>query len=441
MEQEAGSGTTATSGCSSRSGKNSPPAAPRRLGQLARIVGPGIVVAATGVGAGDLFAASKAGAAYGLPLLWTALLGALLKFALAEGVARWQLATGTTVLEGWVRIFGRAVHVYFSIYLVLWTFIVSAALLAACGLAAHALVPALSVEIWAVAHGLAALFFVFFRGYGALEKAMKIVVGVMFISILGSAAFQSPSLPDVIRGLVLPTVPPGSTLLILGAVGGVGGSLTLLSYNYWIREKGWSGPGWARGVRFDLGVGYLLTGLFGFGLILLGATVLMPRGIAVEGSSGVLDMAVILGERFGRAGELVFLAGFWGAVATSTLGVWQGIPYLFGNYVGLLRGLEGEAMEKIQSPRGRVYRMYVLFMTFPPMFLLLFDKPVWLIVIYAAVSALFMPFLAGTLLVMNNRRGDMGGLRNGILANLALLAAFALFVYLTVVEFGAKVFS
>jgi len=47
------------------------------------LVGPGLVVAATGVGAGDMVAAVKAGAAYGLPVLWVAALGAVLKYSLA----------------------------------------------------------------------------------------------------------------------------------------------------------------------------------------------------------------------------------------------------------------------------------------------------------------------------------------------------------------------
>jgi len=120
--------------------------------------------------------------------------------------------------------------------------------------------------------------------------------------------------------------------------------------------------------------------------------------------------------------------------------VWQGIPYLFGNYVGLIRGAEGDAVDRYVSRRGKVYRWYVCFMTFPPMALLLFGKPVWLVVIYAALSALFMPFLAGTLLFMNNTRAMMGSLRNGIAANSALVLALGLFVYLAAVEFWKRFF-
>ena len=119
------------------------------------------------------------------------------------------------------------------------------------------------------------------------------------------------------------------------------------------------------GVRFDLGVGYGLTGAFGLALVLLAGVVLHPQGIAVEGNGGILRLAGVLGERFGRAGELVFLAGFWGAVATSMLGVWQGVPYLFADFVGHWRGAapgSRAAGTVAVDTRSRVYRGYLLFL-------------------------------------------------------------------------------
>ena len=87
--------------------------------QRLRNIGPGIVIAATGLGAGDLIAASVAGAKYGTALLWAAVIGAVMKFALNEGLARWQLATGTTLLEGVIAHFGRAAGWLFLAYLLL----------------------------------------------------------------------------------------------------------------------------------------------------------------------------------------------------------------------------------------------------------------------------------------------------------------------------------
>jgi Mn2+/Fe2+ NRAMP family transporter len=395
-------------------------------------------VAATGVGAGDLISAGKAGAEFGLPLLWTAAFGAVLKFVLAEGVARWQLATGTTLMEGWTRAFGWPVRIWFLVYLVVWTFVVAAALLSACGLAAHALVPSLSVNLWAALHGVLCLVFVLLEGYGPFERVMKWAIGAMFLAIVGSAALRMPDAGSLLRGLAVPSVPGGSLLLVMGAVGGVGGTVTLLSYAYWMREKGWSGREWLRGARFDLAVGYVLTGIFGVAIILLAGQVLFPRGIRIAGSTGILDMAGILGESFGRTGELVFLVGFWAAVATSALGVWQGVPYLFAHIIGLMKGAPGADAEREVSTHSRLYRGYLLFMTFPPMLLFLAERPVFLVVLYAALGSIFMPFLAVTLLVLNNKKAHVGALANGPLSNLFLVLCVALFAYLAFLQVKAQ---
>ena len=75
--------------------------------RLLAIVGPGLLVAATGIGAGDLATASFAGSYLGTTVLWAAVVGAFLKFVVTEGLARWQLATGTTLLEGVVEHLGQ----------------------------------------------------------------------------------------------------------------------------------------------------------------------------------------------------------------------------------------------------------------------------------------------------------------------------------------------
>ncbi|MFH1279147.1 MAG: hypothetical protein ABIK65_12305 [Candidatus Eisenbacteria bacterium] len=58
---------------------------------------------------------------------------------------------------------------------------------------------------------------------------------------------------------------------------------------------------------------------------------------------------------------------------------------------------------------------------------------VWsFVVVYAALGSLFMPFLAGTLFFLMNRREWMGGLRNGRLANAGLAVSLLLFLCLAV---------
>ncbi|MFQ5770245.1 MAG: Nramp family divalent metal transporter [bacterium] len=148
-----------------------------------RVLGPGIAIAATGVGAGDMVAAAVSGSRYGFAVIWAAVVGALLKFVLNEGLARWQLATGTTLLEGWVQRLGRWVQYYFLVYLVLWSFVVGGALISACGLAAHAIAPALSLTSWGILHSLGATAIVLIGGYKHFERLMKVFIGFMFLTI------------------------------------------------------------------------------------------------------------------------------------------------------------------------------------------------------------------------------------------------------------------
>ncbi len=109
--------------------------------KLLAVVGPGLLMAATGVGAADLATAAFTGSRLGPAVLWAVVVGSLLKFVLTEGLARWQLATGTTLLEGALEKLGLAVAVVFLPYLFLWSFLVGAALMSACGVTAHALLP------------------------------------------------------------------------------------------------------------------------------------------------------------------------------------------------------------------------------------------------------------------------------------------------------------
>jgi Mn2+/Fe2+ NRAMP family transporter len=395
-------------------------------------IGPGLVIAATGLGAGDLIAAAVAGARYGTTILWAAILGALVKFAMNEGLVRWQLATGITLLEGWIQRLPRIVSIYFLIYLVLWSFIVAGALIASTGLAAHALYPGISVAHWGMLHSLAALTLVITGRYALLEMIMKLFIALMLLVVLVCAVWVAPGLPEIARGLLTPAIPAGSSVFVIGVIGGVGGSVTLLCYGYWIRERNWNSTADLRRSRLDLGVAYLLTGIFGIAIMIIAAGV---RPEVVSGPTMVLGLADRLAEVIGQAGKWCFLIGFWSAVFSSMLGVWQGIPYLFADFIGQLSAEHGKQVSVDTS--SPAYRGYLLYLALPPMLLLLAGKPVWLVIVYAVAGAFFMPLLAALLLYMNNRRDWIGSLKNGPTTNFVLLVSvlvFGLLLYTEIVK-------
>ena len=59
----------------------------KRTGLLV-VTGPGLLAAATGVGAGDLATGAFTGNLLGVAVLWAVAVGALVKFVLNEGLAR-----------------------------------------------------------------------------------------------------------------------------------------------------------------------------------------------------------------------------------------------------------------------------------------------------------------------------------------------------------------
>jgi Mn2+/Fe2+ NRAMP family transporter len=346
----------------------------------------------------------------------------MMKYVMTEGLARWQLRTGSTLLEGWVQRLPKIVSMYIFIYLLFWSFVVAGALIAGTGIAAHALLPGLSVEAWGIIHSLAALVLVLIGRYALLEMAMKFFIVLMFAVVLYCGVLVAPDLSGIIRGLLVPVVPAGSTLFIFGIIGGVGGSVTLLCYGYWIRERGWNKADDMHHTRVDLGTAYAITGLFAAALMIIAA------GVQPEVASGP-DMALGIANRLetivGPAGKWCFLLGFWGAVFSSMLGVWQGVPYLFEDFVQQYTWRPITPID-VDTHSG-LYRGYLLYMALPPMLLLLAGKPVWVVVVYAVAGAFFMPLLAGLLLYMNNRRAWVGEMRNGAFSNVVLLASVVVF--------------
>ena len=331
-------------------------------------LGPGFVVAATGVGAGDLIAASVAGRRYGLAVLWIVVVGAALKWVLNDGVARWQLATGTTLIEGWSRRLPRAVAWYFMGFLLLWSFLVAAALASACGVAASALWPVMSVPAWAGIHSIAGFLLVWGGRYRLFESIMQWLIATMFILVIACAIPLQPDLTGFMQGLFVPTVPPGSAKFLLGVMGGVGGSVTLLCYGYWIRERGWSGPTAQRRSLVDLAVAYSLSGLFGLAMIVIAAE---ATPADASGNALVLALAARLGELLGPTGASCFLIGFWCAVFSSLLGVWQGVPYLFADSLAQLRSRRSAEVPTVtNATRTPAYRAFLAYLAFPPLILL-----------------------------------------------------------------------
>ena len=369
-------------------------------------LGPGIVAAATGVGAADLVATLTAGSRYGYGLMWAVVLGVIFKIVLVEGGGRYYLSTGKTIFQGW-RTLGVWTSWYFGIYIMIWGFVYGATAMSSVALPLAAMFPGVDAKIFAIASGLIGLGLVWLNKYNLIEKLMTVLIGIMFITVLISAFLTAPNLGEILNGLI-PRIPSedGAMFYVLGLAGGVGGTITLAAYGYWLREKGWNTPKWMAVMRYDNATSYILTGIFVIATMIMGVELLNSAGIAISaGDRGLLDVGNVLAEKYGEIFAFIFLIGFFAASFSSLLGVWHGVSLMFADFwTNFRKPADSIDQDDAPSLSSKPARFYLLWLTILPMSLLFLDRPIFLILLYGTLGALFMPFFAITLLVLNNQK-------------------------------------
>ena len=391
-------------------------------------IGPGLLLAATGIGVGDMVSSTIAGAEYGLTLVWALVAGVLIKFSIAEGGARWQLATGTTLIEGWRDALPRVVVGAFFIYFIVWSYFVSSALVSASALVPTAIFPSIPLPVWGVVHALGALAMVWVGRYERFLSVIKWLVGLKFGAIMASALL-------IVLWSGADWSHAGarsefSTAYTLSLIGGVGGTVTLLSYGYWMREAGWQDSEKLPAARTDLTLSFSLVFIFCMSMIFLSTQIDWQGQILDEGPRLCLLLADRIGREIGPIGRGVFLAGFWGAAFSSVMGVYHGVPFLFDDMVHLWRRQERGGQQ------GTMYRSWAVYLAVAAISALVFGRPVWLVFAYTVVGSMFFPFVISTLLWLNNSTRVMRQARNGLLVNCVLGAALVLYLYLAVRAFA-----
>lgn len=398
-----------------------------------RLVGPGIVIAVTGVGAGDMISSLVAGTTFGTVLIWAILIGAFLKFALTEGIGRWYMASGETILKGW-HMLGRGATWYFLIYLFIVTFVFGAAVTSTAALGVDAMFPnVLPIWAWAALHGILGFVVVGIGRYDFFERIMKVLAAMKFGAIILLAVLLTPSLTDLALGLV-PRIPEGGFINAMAIIGGVGGTFTLASYTYWVRERGWRQTSWIPTMRTDAAVGYILTGLFMISMLVIGSEFLFGTGTNIEGEEGLVALADPIQDRFGLLVRWVFLVGFWAVATGAMIGAWNGAAYLFADSMRTFRDVPDDRAEEYLSEKSVWFRAMLVWITFPPMVLYAFGQPVALVIVYASLGALFLPFLAITLLLLLNSRRVAPEFRNRLATNVLLALSVIPFIVVGIQE-------
>jgi Mn2+/Fe2+ NRAMP family transporter len=269
-------------------------------------------------------------------------------------------------------------------------------------------------------------------GFALFEKVMTVCIGIMFVVVVATAVALHPPLEDVGRGLFIPTIPQfhdGGLSWTVALLGGVGGTVTVLCYGYWIREQGREGSESLRVCRLDLATAYVMTALFGMAMVVIGSRLPAAKG---GGARLLADLADNLRQPFGAAGGIMrwaFLLGAWGAVFSSLLGVWQSVPYLFTDFWNLATARQSDPKPRVDTA-SRAYRGALYGLATVPIIGLWLSSFQTAQKTYAIVGAMIIPALAAVLLYLNNRVSLVRpNYRSGWKANAILVVALVFFLY------------
>ncbi|HUF78145.1 MAG TPA: divalent metal cation transporter, partial [Thermoanaerobaculia bacterium] len=232
------------------------------------------VIAAAFIGPGTVTACGIAGASYGTALLWALGFSTVATLVLQEASARLAAVSGRDLAQalrqGDREAGGRGVVVV----LVLGAIVLGCAAYEAGNLlgaaAGTALVLGLPAWLLALASGAVAAALLWLGAPRTVAHLLAALVALMGVAFLVTAVLVRPAAGEVLRGLLVPSTPPGAGLLVLGLIG-----TTVVPYNLFL------GSGLAVGqrlpeIRFGLAVSVVLGGLISMGVLVVGAAMAGP---------------------------------------------------------------------------------------------------------------------------------------------------------------------
>lgn len=433
---------------------------PTTLGGILTRLGPGLIIAASIVGSGELIATTKTGAEAGYSLLWLVLIGCMIKVFVQVEFGRYAVAEGVSTIDGLDRVPGPRWRVSWLVWAWLGMFVFSAVgqlggILGVVGQLFAMKWPIYGdfnqrlVEIaqYRSEGRLAELPFVrtwddVIYSFGiTVVTAVMLVAGrykvvqhvstVLVAAFTGVTVFNVMALPffpaeDVQVGwsylwggltFGLPDSPKAvTTALATFGIIGVGAS-ELIAYPYWCLEHGYArftGPrdatsawserarGWMRVMHYDCWCSMIIYTFATMAFYILGAAVLHPQGRIPDDQGIVPTLSQMYANVFPNSGDTIFFFGAFAVLYSTLFVATAGNARVAADAMGVY-GL----IEKSDAARRR---WVMLLCGALPVFQLLTyyvaPDPVTLVIIAGLSQSLLLPLLGYAALHFRYRHCD-----------------------------------
>jgi Mn2+/Fe2+ NRAMP family transporter len=362
------------------------------------------VIAAAFIGPGTVTTAARAGSDFRFALAWALLFSIFACLVLQEASGRITILTGKELGEairgrfagsGW----GRSVPVLAAIGIILGCAAFEAGNLLG-GVAGLRLIVDASPATLTLIAGVAAALLLATGNTKWIARIAGALVAVMGVAFLVTAVRLGPDLGELLKGLLVPRIPVGGTVLVLGLVG-----TTVVPYNLFL------GSALARECRLDEMRWGLAVAIIGGGVISLGVLVV---GSALGGGLEYERLAAVLGDRLGggAASSLaigLFAAGFTSAVTAPLAAALTA------------RSLLGEKDDPKWTDRSIRYRLVWIGVLVIGMAFGIADvRPIPVIILAQAFNGLLLPLIAVFLWIAMNDGDLLGEGVNSRLQNLVM---------------------
>ena len=263
-----------------------------------KIIGPGLLFASAAIGTSHLVLSTRAGAHYGISLLWIIIIALILKYPFFEFGTRYAVATGESLVSGYKKQGGIALGM-FTLIICINMFAVTGAVSAVSAGILSTLI-GLPVSITTMVAILLSITVVllFFGGYNFLDTFIKILSVILFLSV--SIAFIAVLIKGPVEqsaGFSPPKLFDGAGIaLLISLVGWMPAGMEASTMNsIWVVKK-WQSTNKRPTIKesmFDFRLGYGFTLLLAIMFLIIGAYTVYGSGQLLEGNGNQFSTALI----------------------------------------------------------------------------------------------------------------------------------------------------
>ncbi|MEL6916237.1 MAG: Nramp family divalent metal transporter [Bacteroidota bacterium] len=384
-------------------------------------VGPGVLVAAAFVGPGTVTTCTLAGVDFGYALLWAMLLSILATIVLQEMSARLGIITQKGVADVikqeltviWIR--NTVIGIILGA-IVIGNAAYEAGNIGGAALGMEALFGDTYTSYYPLIIGLFAFLLLYLGNYKVLERILVSLVILMSLSFLLTAIITKPNMGEVLKGMLVPSMPEEGILTIIALVG-----TTIVPYNLFLHaslvSEKWKSKDDLKAVKEDTFISISLGGMVSMAIIIAASSIPNTE------ISSALDLAKGLEPLYGDSAKYFMGAGLFAAGITSAITAPLAAAYVANSCFGWKANLK--------DLKFRIVWIIILGLG---VFFLSFDiKPIEVIKFAQVANGLMLPAIAILLVWIMNKTSVLGKYVNTPFQNVLGLVIIVLTILL-----GAK---